>query len=91
MAPSMPALTPALSWSTPQTASTSFLVTKQTALPTILRRVSPIPIGLTPGHLSRAINRFETRALISSQGVLVFASLRARAATASLSFPLCAP
>ena len=37
-------------------------------LPNILWRISLIPTGRTPGHLSRPISRPETMALYDSQG-----------------------
>ena len=42
-----------------------------------------IPMGLTPGHLSKAINLFAFNALMSSQGTMVFASLLVSFAIAS--------
>ena len=66
-------------------------VAEQIAFPIIQRRVSPMPIGLTPGHLSSAIRRLDTRARMSFHGKFVFANRRERAATASRSHALCAP
>ena len=48
----------------------------------ILRGTSPIPIGLTPGHLSSGIRRHITRALSPSGLTLVVAIRRATLASA---------
>ena len=56
-AASLPASCPAQSWRVPAASSTSSLMTERMALLMILLDVSPTPIGLIPGHLSRAIKR----------------------------------
>ena len=57
IAASLPASWPVQSWRAPAASSTSSLITARTALPMILLTVSTTPIGLIPGHLSRAIKR----------------------------------
>ena len=47
----------------------------QTIFPTMCLSVSPMPTGLTPGHLSRAIKQLDTKALMSFQGTMVLVSL----------------
>ena len=57
------------------------------ALPMIRRAVSPIPIGRTPGHLSRAISRQEMRAdspLGSTRLVLIRLAVAASASHKSV-------
>ena len=55
-ADSQPARCPAHTCKAPVASWTSSRVTTEMALPMILLIVSPMPMGLTPGHLSRAIN-----------------------------------
>ena len=54
---------PAHSWSGPATAWISSFKVVRMALLMMLRAVSPIPMGLTPGHLSRAIRRQAVKAV----------------------------
>ena len=53
---------PAQSCNAPATSWTSSLMTEEMALLMIRRTVSPTPIGLMPGHLSKAINLLATKA-----------------------------
>ena len=46
----------------------SMRVARQLDFPTTLCRDSPIPMGLTPGHLLRAIRRLARSPRTSSQG-----------------------
>ena len=55
------------------------------------RRHSPMPIGLIPGFLSRAMRRFDSSARMSVQSMMLFHNRRARAATSSRSFSLEGP
>ena len=54
---------PAQSWSGPAAAWTSSFKVVRIALLMIRRAVSPIPMGLTPGHLSSAIRRQAVKAV----------------------------
>ena len=45
----------------PAAACTLLLMVVTTAFPTIRRTVSPMPIGLTPGNLSKATSRQATK------------------------------
>ena len=72
IAPSMPNQMPAHNWSDPQITLASDRVTRHIVLLMILRRVSPMPIGLIPGDLSVAISQLETNALIVSHGMMLF-------------------
>ena len=60
-AASIPDICPPHIWRQPEACWISGLTTLRTALATILRAVSPIPIGRTPGHLSSAIRRQERK------------------------------
>ena len=53
-AASQPARCPAHSWRQPAASIISCLTTNNAAFAMILLEVSPLPIGLTPGFLSRA-------------------------------------
>ena len=55
-AASQPESWPAQSWMEPAASSTSPLTTTRTALVMMRLAVSPMPMGRTPGHLSRAIS-----------------------------------
>ena len=55
--PSHPEAKPAHSWRGPTVCCRSGLAYFMSTLPTILLYTSAIPIGLTPGHLSRGIRR----------------------------------
>ena len=57
-ATSYPPSKPAQSWSGP---TMSWMRVMDIAFSMIRRKVSPIPIGLTPGHLSSAINLHATK------------------------------
>ena len=54
-AASQPAKCPVHTCNGPAAAWMSSLIAVEIALPMIRRTVSPIPIGRTPGHLSRAM------------------------------------
>ena len=56
-AASQPARWPAHNWRQPEASMTSCFTTRKTALAMIRLEVSPMPMGLTPGFLSRAIKR----------------------------------
>ena len=60
-AASQPAICPAHICKPPAVSRISSLTTTSAALAIILRAMSPMPIGLTPGHLSRAIKRFASK------------------------------
>ena len=62
MAASHLAVCPERTCKAPVTSFTADLVTCMMALPIILLNTSPIPIGLTPGHLSMAINLHAVKA-----------------------------
>ena len=83
MAPSTPHRVLEHSWAEPHTASATSRVTKQTDLPITLRSTSPIPVGLIPGHLSRAIRRLAKRPRRRDQSMMELAIQRARLATQS--------
>ena len=61
-AASQPDICPAHTWSGPAASWMSLLMTAAIAFPMIRRTVSPTPIGLTPGHLSKAMSRQATKA-----------------------------
>ena len=61
IAASQPASCPAQTWSEPTESITSCLRNLATVLPMILRRVSPIPMGRSPGFLSNGIRRFASK------------------------------
>ena len=84
IAASTPDQTPAHNWLDPQITSASDRIAKHMVLLIILRRVSPIPIGLIPEDLFKAISRLESKALNIFHGIMVFASWRESPATASL-------
>ena len=63
MAASQPPSWPAHTWSGPAAVWMSSLSTLRIALAMILLCTSPMPIGRTPGHLSRGINLHATKAL----------------------------
>ena len=63
----------------------SIQVVQQTALPITQHKVSPVPIGHTPGHPSNAIN---LRAHSLVQDIIEFVIRQARATTASLNLAL---
>ena len=63
MAASHPASCPAQSWSGPSAALTSSFKVVRIALLMIRRAVSPIPMGLTPGHLLSVIRQQALRAV----------------------------
>ena len=54
-AASHPDMCPAHTWRGPAESWMSSVMVAAIAFPMILRTVSPIPMGHTPGHLSRAI------------------------------------
>ena len=89
----MPASAPAQGWSEPHISWTSSPARSTTVLPIRRRKLSPIPMGLTPAHLSRAIKRLvlAIRARKLSQGNIEFNITRVNWATASLRCSLCAP
>eukprot|EP00957_Ditylum_brightwellii_P145268 11064102-Ditylum_brightwellii.AAC.1 len=91
MPPSMPDLSPPHICLAPHASAASSPHTNRRALPTHLCKASPIPMGRTPGYLSRPINRPATYAQMDAHGGNEFAIQQANCATDSLSFLLTAP
>ena len=60
IAASAPPFNPALTCKCPTAICLSAVRTQHIAFPMIRRRISPIPIGRTPGFLFRGISRHET-------------------------------
>ncbi len=76
MAASHPAICPAQSWKEPAASCMSPLVITISALAVMRLAISPMPIGLTPGHLSRAINllgqKWRNRTWVNKVGAEAF-------------------
>uniref|UniRef100_A0A8D9FJC2 Uncharacterized protein n=1 Tax=Cacopsylla melanoneura TaxID=428564 RepID=A0A8D9FJC2_9HEMI len=88
IAPSSPLLIPEHNCRAPQVSCTSSPVTIAIVLAQILCKTSPIPIGRTPGHLSKATPRRARIARILCQSTIPFAMKRIRDATDSLKLVL---
>ena len=65
-AASIPEICPPHNWTQPQASCTFVLTICSTALAMICLAVSPMPIGRTPGFLSRAIKRQARRGEVHS-------------------------
>ena len=82
MAASQPAGWPTHTCVTPAASMMSFFRTVITALPMMRRKVSPMPIGRTPGFLSSGIKRLLSRGLMPKGSTCSVAKRRATSATA---------
>ena len=71
------------SWLDPMVSMMSGLTTCKMALLMILLGTSPIPIGLTPGHLSSAISLEEVKACRGSGSTQLEEILQVQAASAA--------
>ena len=81
MAASHPDGCPAQTWDTPAARVISLLSTVIRDLPMIRLRTSPIPIGLTPGFLSRGISLLLRRGMSPAGSTCCEARCRATSAT----------
>ena len=90
-AASIPEICPPHNWRHPEASWTSDLTTDSTALAMIRRAVSPMPMGRTPGLLSRAMRRQASRGEIdfgSTSEVQILLAVDASALHRSADAPL---